>query len=134
MTIIDGIISETAWSLRWNSTGTIIAGTGTAGSSASELRNPYGLGLDSANSLYIVDRMNNRVQKYLSGTLTGTTVAGQANGAGGMTLTHLNQPGYLIVDSNSNVYVSDSANHRVQYWSNGASSGVTIAGNGKENM
>ena len=121
-----------SWSLRWYSTGTIVAGTGSMGTGANQLYNPYGLALDSSNSLYIVDRLNHRVQKYLSGTLTGTTVAGQASGIAGNSAAYLKQPGYLVVDSNNNIYVSDSANHRVQYWSNGATTGITVAGNGKE--
>lgn len=81
---------------------------GGSGSGANQLKNPYGLGLDSSNSLYVVDRLNNRVQKYESGSSVITTVAGQPP-------TDLNQPGYLAIDSNNGFYVSDCNNHRVQY-------------------
>src|SRR4051812_10948433 len=93
------VFSATLFSYHWNSTGTIIAGTGTSGLGANQLFNPYGLALDSQTSLYVVDRGNDRVQKYLSGTLSGSTVAGQASGTSGTGSTVLKQLGYLVVDS-----------------------------------
>lgn len=105
---------------------TRIAGTGSSGVNANELNNPYGLALDSSNSLYIVDRQNNRVQKYVAGASTGSTVAGQASGTGGSTSSQLDEPEYIIVDSNSNIYITDSLNHRIQLWYNGTSSGLTV--------
>jgi DNA-binding beta-propeller fold protein YncE len=43
----------------------------------------------------------------------------------------LNQPTYVLIDSSGNLYVSDSRNHRVQYFANGSMNGVTVAGTGK---
>lgn len=114
----------TPFLLRWNTTGRIVAGTGSPGSNSNELNFPYGLGLDSSNALYVVDRSNNRVQKYQPGSLNGTTVAGQSP-------TTFNEPGYLAFDSNNGFYVSDCVHHRVQYWASGATQGVTVAGTGK---
>jgi sugar lactone lactonase YvrE len=99
---------------------------------ASNLLNwPIGLALDSSRSIYVGDYNNNRVQNFLSGILNGTTVAGQANGAQNRTPETLNYPAGVLVDSSGNLYVADSGNSRVQLWANGASSGVTIAGNGR---
>ena len=126
------VLSATTLSLRWNSTGTVVAGqTGVTGVASNLLSYPYGISLDGANSLYIADRLNNRVQKYFSGGSSGVTVAGQANGASGMAPAYLNIPVHIAVDLNSNIYVADSYNHRVQFWSNGTSTGVTLAGTGK---
>ena len=92
---------------------------------------PMGLALDSSNALYIGDYNNNRVQKFLPGILNGTTVAGQANGVQNRTPETLNFPAGVLVDSSGNLYVADSGNSRVQLWLSGASSGITVAGNGK---
>ena len=57
---------------------------------------------------------------------TGETVAG--TGFAGNASNELDEPWNLFVDSNYNLYIADSANHRIQFWSAGASSGTTIAG------
>ena len=84
--------------------------------------------VDSSNSIYIADYGNNRVQRWLPGATSGTTVAGQASGTSGSAANLLNRPTDVVVDSGGNVYVADSNNHRIQYWANGASSGITVAG------
>jgi hypothetical protein len=118
---------------RWNSTGTTVAGAVTiSGTAANRLNVAYGLALDSSNTLYIADNNNNRIQKWLSGASSGTTVGGQASGIPGTNLSYLQSPSAVAVDSSSNIYVTDSYNQRVQFWPNGASSGTTTAGTGKE--
>ena len=82
--------------------------------------------LDWANNLYIADAGNNRIQKYLAGSLTGTTVG--ENGTNGTSPSQLYNPSRVILDSNENLYVSDSYNFRVQFWSKGGLNGTTIAG------
>jgi hypothetical protein len=57
---------------------------------------------------------------------TGITVAGTGVAGGGAN--QLSQPWNLFVDGNKNLYIADAANHRIQFWPAGASSGVTIAG------
>ena len=123
------IVAATS-SLRWNSTGSCVAGiaAGTLGTGANQLHYPYDLTLDSNNSLYITDSWNNRIQKYATGTFTGVTAAGQANGASGATSSALSTPVGIVLDSTRNMYFTDRSNHRLMYWANGASSGTTIAG------
>lgn len=117
---------------RWNSTGITLAGlTGFTGTNSSQLATPYSMALDVSNTLYIADRNNNRVQKFLMGSSTGVTIAGQSNGTGGIALDMLNQPSDLDVDSSGNIYVVDSHNHRVVFWSVGSTSGLVVAGTGK---
>jgi sugar lactone lactonase YvrE len=121
----------TSFAFGWNSTGITLAGVaGSSGTSATQLSNPYGMALDSSNTIYISDRNNSRVQKFLTGSLTGTTVAGQSNGVAGSTLSYLNYPSELEVDSSGNIYVVDSHNHRVLFWPSGSSTGTIVAGSG----
>lgn len=56
----------------------------------------------------------------------GITVAG-GNGAGS-NLNQLNFPYSVIIDANNNIYITDTQNHRIQKWANGATEGITVAG------
>ncbi|CAF3800505.1 unnamed protein product [Rotaria sp. Silwood1] len=117
--------------LQWNSTGiTIIGTTGYSGNTTSQLFLPWGLAFDWSNALYITDQKNNRVQKFLMGTSTGTTVSGHGNGTGSSTLNGLLGPLGIIVDENSNIYVSDNGNSRVMFWPSSVLSPSLFAGNG----
>jgi hypothetical protein len=88
--------------------------------------------LGSSNTLYITDQPNQRVQRWLTGASSGTTVAGQSNAATGSTLNYLSYPSDLIVDSSGNLYIVDGGNSRVVYWPNGAPSGILVAGTGRK--
>ncbi|CAF4827719.1 unnamed protein product [Rotaria sp. Silwood1] len=122
---------NSATGLRWNTTGSTVAGTGVAGTSEpNRLYNPSDIALDSSDALYIADQSNNRVVKWIIDEPTGTTVAGQASGTAGSAAYELNKPGDIFVDSSYNLYVADTYNHRVQLWSSGAFTGRTVAGNG----
>ncbi|CAF3716204.1 unnamed protein product [Rotaria sp. Silwood1] len=117
--------------LRWNTTGITIAGiSNEPGNDSTHLNTPWDVTLDYQNSLYIADRNNHRIQKYLAGSLNGTTVAGQENGTSGSTLSYLQNPSRILIDVNGNMYITDTGNHRILSWSSGSSSGVMIAGTG----
>ncbi|CAF4825936.1 unnamed protein product [Rotaria sp. Silwood1] len=117
--------------LRWNTTGiTIIGISNVSGNDSTHLNTPWDVILDYQNSLYIADRNNHRIQKYLVDSLSGTTVAGQANGTSGSTLSYLQNPSRILVDVNGDMYITDTGNHRILSWSHGASSGVISAGTG----
>jgi hypothetical protein len=135
------IFIATAFSSRWNTTGITVAGSsgGSSGVAANLLSCPYGLTLDSSNSLYIADYDNNRIQRWLTNASNGTTLAGAANGTAGASATVLNNTVGIVLDSSDNMYFTDRSNHRVVYWASGASSGTTIAGttgrrNGKRHV
>ena len=118
----------------WNATGTTLAGrVGVPGVAANRLDCPFGLALDVSNTLYISDQDNNRVQKWLVGAPSGTTIAGQSGGISGTTSSDLNTPSGILVDSSGNIYVADTNNNRIQLWLNAASSGSTIAGTAGRN-
>ena len=114
--------------LRWNKVGVTIAGSGVAGKSNDQLDQPRDAIWATPNRVYIADYANHRIQKYSIGTSTGSTIAGQTNGISGNISNYLAHPSRVLVDSNDAIYVADSDNHRIQFWSNGGGSGVTIAG------
>lgn len=63
-------------------------------------------------------------------SLTGQTVIG--NGTLGSSPSQLYHPIEIVRDSTGGFYIADSANHRVQYWANGAIQGTTVAGSGRK--
>jgi DNA-binding beta-propeller fold protein YncE len=112
--------------------GTLLVGLGRIDNSSMGLNYPSGIALDELNSfLYVADTRNHRIQRYsLNGTwpCNGTTVAG-GNGAGSGS-NQLNQPNYIRLSNKTGaMYIVDYANSRIQRWQQGATSGVTIAGN-----
>jgi sugar lactone lactonase YvrE len=111
---------------KWNSTGVTLA---SGGSNLNQIQHIYGLFIVAdTDILYIADSDNNRILKWLPGATSGTLVAGGQGS--GYNATQLNSPKEVCVDLNGNVYVADSINYRIQYFSNGSSIGHTIAGNG----
>ena len=123
------ILAHTS-SLGWQTMGITVAGTGGVGTPSDRLYNPYGIIIDSSNSLYVADYNNNRIQKFTAGNNLGKTIAGQPNGMNGTNANELNRPSFIILDSNQNLYVSDTLNHRVQFFLNGSYVGTTVAGTG----
>ncbi|CAF1553305.1 unnamed protein product [Adineta steineri] len=119
--------------MKWavNATSAIVmAGvTGVAGSDNQHLNKPYGLYLDESNSyLYIADFKNHRIQRYrVDIPSNGTTVAG-GNGQGSAG-NQLNLPyGVCVSKKTGDIYIADKANHRIQRWSVGATTGITVVG------
>ena len=117
--------------LCWTTSGTTVFGTGASGSSSDHLSNPYHLAINSSGSFCVADCNNHRIQLFTGSSSIATTVAGQANGQWGTTAYYLYQPLHVLIDSSGNLYVSDSQNHRVQYFASGSLLGVTVAGAGK---
>ncbi|CAF4221317.1 unnamed protein product, partial [Adineta steineri] len=90
----------------------------------------YGLFIDINNNLYCSLKNLHQVVKLLlnNGTTIPTIAAG--NGSAGSLSNMLNSPQGIYVDSNSNLYIADSANNRIQFVQTGQLNGVAIAGNG----
>jgi sugar lactone lactonase YvrE len=111
-----------------SSSGVMVAGTGVAGSSLSTIGQSYGLSVDSHANIYVSDQSNHRVMKWAVNVSSGIVVAGTSGSSGGNNQM-LNNPYGLDLDENSSyLYIADTANHRIQRWSPGATSGVTIIG------
>ncbi|WP_030220130.1 NHL domain-containing protein [Streptomyces bikiniensis] len=102
-----------------------IAGTETAGSKgddgpavSAQLNGPYGLAVDSTGTLYSSDYFNHRVRKVTTdgkvSTVAGTGVAGYRGDNGPALSAQLNCPREVAVDGAGNLYITDSANHRVR--------------------
>jgi sugar lactone lactonase YvrE len=105
--IVRWVLGATSW--------TLIAGdpSGTVGATSTMLYYPVGVALDSWGNMYVADTYNHRIQFFLAGQSSGTTIAGVAATRGNSS-TLLNFPYNLVLDADLNLYVADSMNHRVQ--------------------
>ena len=99
------------------SSGYTVAGDsmGTNGIFNYRLWYPYGVYLDAGGALYVADGSNNRIQKWLPGATAGSTVAGSANGTIGVTNCLFNFSLSVFV-KDSQIYIADYGNNRVQRW------------------
>ncbi len=119
--------------MKWTpgaSSGIIVAGqnSSTPVYDSSGLYGPEGCWVDASGNVYVADANNHRVQKWAPGATYGVTVAGQSNGSHGHATNQLFNPAGVYVDSSGNIFVADFNNNRIQKWAQGASSGVTVAG------
>jgi len=123
-----------------NGTVSTVAGTGEQGfggdggvATSALLDSPTGVAVDASGKLYIADSHNNRIRMVSSGTIStiaGTGAAGFSGDGGAATVAQLSLPTALAVDSNANLYIADTNNHRIR-----EISGVTIktvAGDGDQ--
>jgi len=122
-----------------DSSGTVstFAGSGNSGfadgnATTAQFSDPQGMVIDENGNLYVADTSNNRIRKIdASGNVT--TFAGSGSGfndANG-TAAKFNYPRYLAIDSDGNLYVSDTGNNRVRKIDT-AGTVTTLAGNGNE--
>ncbi|CAF1219414.1 unnamed protein product [Adineta steineri] len=111
------------------SSGTVVAGGNGAGTGLNQLYSPYGFTFDSStNSLIIANYHNHNVVHWVIGASNWTILAGSTVGTSGSSSILLNQPVGVTLDRYGNIYVADSANHRIQFYLAGQSNGTTIAG------
>ena len=85
---------------------------------ATSLKQPEGVAVDTLGNLYIADTQNHRIRMVSSGIIT--TVAGDGSngffGDGGpATLAKLKQPGGVAVNTLGNFYIADTHNHRIRF-------------------
>ena len=119
---------------------TTIAGTGVRGSSGdggpateAQFAAPGGLAVDGSGNLYVADWGNHGIRRIDAGgvitTIAGTGVRGFSGDGGPATEAQFATPTDLAADGSGNLYVADSANHRIRRIDAG---GVitTIAGTG----
>ncbi|MGA7683470.1 MAG: SMP-30/gluconolactonase/LRE family protein [Terriglobales bacterium] len=97
---------------------------------SSKFAGPSDVKVDPSGNVVIVDRGNGRVREVNAQTQIVSTIAGGFTGDGGKgTLSNFNFPDGMGFDSNNNLYIADSSNHRVRKL---AATGTitTIAGTG----
>jgi sugar lactone lactonase YvrE len=121
------------WVTKWapNATnGTLVVGSAsaTAGSDSLSLSSPNSIALDEANSfLYVVDRHNHRIQRFVLGSSPGVTVAG-GNGAGTAANQFDGPTDIYLSKLDGSIYICDCYNNRIQKWQKNATNGTTVAG------
>jgi uncharacterized protein (TIGR03437 family) len=118
----------------------LIAGTGEPGFGGdgddalkAKLNLPSSLVVDGAGNVYFSDTGNHRVRKIGTdgkiSTVAGNGTGRYLNDGVPATETSLNRPDGLALDSAGNLYIADSANHRIRKVST-AGIMTTVAGNG----
>jgi len=112
--------------------GTVVAGGHGKGNNLNQFDYPSFLFIDREETVYVSDRDNHRVMKWLKGAKEGIIVAG---GYGqGNSSKQLSGPLGLIVNEVGDIYVADCINHRIMCWPFGSKEGqLVVGGNGKGN-
>jgi hypothetical protein len=122
---------------------TTVAGTGKAGYSGdggsatkAELNSPYGIALDTANNLYIVDRLNAciRLVEAATGiirTIAGTGQPGYSGDGGPAKLAQLQEPNDIVLDGEGHAFIADVRDHRVRVVELASGIITTFAGTGE---
>ena len=101
---------------------------GTTGELGGEMSSPKGIATDANANVYVADEVNNRIQKFDSsgswnrawgrdGTtynFTICTVAANCTAVNGFVGAEMTSPDGVTTDSDANVYVADTNNHRIQ--------------------
>lgn len=92
-----------------NSIAMDFVGTGSPGSLPTELKNPFGIFVDTNFDLYVADTGNNRIQRFRPGETNGITVAGNETVQG----LELSGPTDVILDDDGYLFIADNDNHRI---------------------
>ena len=102
-----------------------VAGTGTDGFSgdgaaatAAQLWSPSDVAVDGSGNLYIADKNNRRIRKVDSSgnitTVAGTGTRGFSGDGAAATAAQLHWPEGMAPDGSGNLYIADTANHRIR--------------------
>jgi uncharacterized protein (TIGR03437 family) len=82
------------------------------------LNHPSGVAADAFGNIYVADRDNHRIRKVaVDGTITtiaGTGIVGNLGDGGIATQAQLNSPSSVTLDTNGDLYIADTGNHRVR--------------------
>lgn len=120
-TLNNRVQRSTDGGLSWS----LVAGPGTA---VGTVNRPEGVAYNSlTNTLYIADTGNNRIQVFANATTAATGTALVFAGAtAGTPVGKFNQPTSVAVDIVGRVYVTDTANNRIQFNINGSLTGWQV--------
>ena len=123
---------------------TTIAGNGTQAFSgdagpanAAAIDSPAGLALDSTGNLYLADTHNHRIRRVdattgIITTVAGTGTPGYSGDTAAATAASFALPHGLTLDANGNLYLADTANHRIRRIDAATGIITTIAGDGTQ--
>jgi len=94
---------------------TYVAGNfnGSVGSTPTSFNYPSGVTMDPMGHIYVADAGNNSIQFFDRDGSNGTQIAGFV-GLGNDNATRLTTPFTVKLDSQLNLYVADTFNHRIQ--------------------
>ena len=98
-----------------------LAGTGTAGSDAGKMDQPYGLGIGPDGGLYVAEVGNHRISRIDVKTGKLTVIAGS-----------LKEPYEIAFDKDGNLYFCDRLAHRIGRIDRKTHAITTVAGTGVE--
>jgi len=90
---------------------------GSATASTVLMNSPYGVKVDNSGNIYIADLLNHVVREVSGGnisTIAGNNQFGFQGDGGPAAQAEFNQPFGLALDSNHNLFISDSQNNRVR--------------------
>lgn len=94
---------------------TLLAGSsqGNPGNTSTLLNGLIYITLDPMGNMYVADRLNHRIQLFMTGQSEGITIAGLTSMPGNSSSVLAN-PWSAKLDGQLNLYVADSLNHRIQ--------------------
>ena len=104
--IVRWVLGASNWTL-------VVGVGGSSGSTSTLLCNPGKVILDAMGNVYVADTLNHRIQFFWAGQSNGSAIAGITSSPGSAS-TQLNLPFGLTIDAQSNIYVADYGNHRIQ--------------------
>jgi len=99
--------------------------TNSIGGSGNQLNAPQGMVLDSENNLFVVDQLNDRVQKFSIDLDSGTGVLKKSIGKN-----NLSEPYGIAMDKQGKIYVTDTEKHMVCVFTSDGSFDYTFGGSG----
>jgi sugar lactone lactonase YvrE len=122
---------------------TTIAGNGTQGFSgdagpatSAAIDSPAGIALDSASNLYLADTHNYRIRRIDTtgriATIAGAGTLGFSGDTAPATAATLALPHGLTIDANGDLYLADTANHRIRRIDAATGIITTVAGDGTQ--
>ena len=112
-----------------NNTGVLVAGGNGRGNNINQLNYPLAIYFESvSNSLIIANTGSHNIVRWRIGESNWTLITGNLNGSVGNSPSSFFNPYGLTVDPMGNLYVADTSNHRIQFFSLGQTEGRTIVG------
>lgn len=95
------------WLENYTNGKTVAGQTSVSGNGLNQLTYPVAVIVDDQSSMFIVDRGNNRIMRWIEGSSSGMMIAGDSSN-------QLNQPYNIKFDQQGALIIVDSYNNRIQ--------------------